>query len=1342
MAGQKGIIDQIADINAIKAQVTEVNGELDKISFKILEIVKGGAENLEKMKKAANFSDLQKAAQNFKEDINKMTQAEKERAKVIDDNRVLLAKATDILERYSADTYETQKALAKVKSELISVNEKIRENEKEYKSGVKTEWQYIDASTELIKKQQELKAAQSEYSLHLKEAVKYEKANEDTDKGRAVILGRLKDLYRNLTDEEKESINQTKGLIDVIQKLDNGLKESDAAIGNHQRKVGNYEVAGNSMRSELTKMTNELAQMRLEGESGGEEYENLARKAAEYKQSVNLANSELKNLASGTGNLKAVGQAVQGVMASYAAFKGVTAALGIENKNLEKSMNTLMGLMTAMNSLTQMSNVFRKDSALMVALQRVQSWALTKAKEQEAAAIARKMIVTQAETSAMAGNTVAGTANTAATAANTVAATTGTVANTGLAASFHAVKAAILSIPGFGWILAVMTALIALVSYFSKETSGASKKQEELNKKMEESKIINKEQADEISKSYGQSIGKIEALRAALDSENISRNNKLKIVRELSRIIPGYNAKLSEEGRIIWENKGAIDAYLASLEKQLKFKAAESRLQELANKQMQLEITNKDAILAFKAFEKPLPGETEQSKKARLETLKIYRDQYNVYKMQTQEIKNQSKEIENFIKRNDLFTELDFNDSKGSSGGENKTIERIKTELKAYGDLNELTEKINAEKNKAVVDQDKNSYNERINLREAFVNKQKELVGKEMTESFNGNVDLLARPLVDAAELVKKGWEDAGEGIATVFSSQFGIEDKDGNIVEILVTPILPDGTILSPEELDGYIHGQLEGAESILAADTKGIVISVDVDPDGEAGERLHQLQEQYHNLNDEAGQNKIIESDEEFFSLRLNALDKYIKARQSAVEASRKADIDELRNKYKGQFKTEEEFQKIAANSIKLINTTADNEKTKITEDGENLRLKITGDYIKEKVKALKEGMENEANAIKDKEQKEYVELSEAYASGKLTKEQYEREKNAVEQKYRDLSFQNEIDHLKKMAGLIEDPGERDAVLKQINDKEIKYNEDKNNAIVKSNEDTAKKKEKIEEDLAKRIKELQKKLLSESVSLLKDALSAQFEAQIESLENQKTLVDERKDHEIAALEAMGLSSEEYEARKAMAERRADEQKKQIEERQKKIKIQQAKFEKAVAAMEIGVSTAAAVMKNIKQLGYIPAIPINILTIALGAVQLATVLAKPIPQYARGTKDHPGGPAFLGDAGKSEAIILPGGTVMKSPSHKTLLDLPEHTAVLPDFNDIVKFSEGERSYKINRILKYERRGNNFNDKNIIKAIRDSQTLLNINLDRNGMWRYGSGKAEKIRILESRLRLN
>lgn len=125
-----------------------------------------------------------------------------------------------------------------------------------------------------------------------------------------------------------------------------------------------------------------------------------------------------------------------------------------------------------------------------------------------------------------------------------------------------------------------------------------------------------------------------------------------------------------------------------------------------------------------------------------------------------------------------------------------------------------------------------------------------EVIGKKMKEAFpDASADLLARPLVDAAELVRKGWEDAGEGIATVFSSTFEYTDEQGRTRNILVTPILPDGSVLSPEELDEYV-GTIIQSSDMRSADTNKLILGFDVPED--AGQRLHEMQEAYYDLAD----------------------------------------------------------------------------------------------------------------------------------------------------------------------------------------------------------------------------------------------------------------------------------------------------------------------------------------------------------------------------------------------------------------------------------------------------------------------------------------------------------
>ena len=74
----------------------------------------------------------------------------------------------------------------------------------------------------------------------------------------------------------------------------------------------------------------------------------------------------------------------------------------------------------------------------------------------------------------------------------------------------------------------------------------------------------------------------------------------------------------------------------------------------------------------------------------------------------------------------------------------------------------------------------------------------------------------------------------------------------------------------------------------------------------------------------------------------------------------------------------------------------------------------------------------------------------------------------------------------------------------------------------------------------------------------------------------------------------------------------------------------------------------------------------------AMGAIQVATILATPIKAYAKGTpkEGHQGGLAVVGDGGKRE-IIMFGEKVWVTPDTPTLVDLPKGAVVYPDANDM-----------------------------------------------------------------------
>ena len=229
-----------------------------------------------------------------------------------------------------------------------------------------------------------------------------------------------------------------------------------------------------------------------------------------------------------------------------------------------------------------------------------------------------------------------------------------------------------------------------------------------------------------------------------------------------------------------------------------------------------------------------------------------------------------------------------------------------------------------------------------------------------MLEKYNGNVDLFNRPIIDAYALTQAGWsgnpEKEGEAVATVYSSQYGIKDSEGNVREILVTPILPDGSVLTEKELKDYVYNTLQGAEDILAADDKGLVISVDVSADGKAGEELHLLQEAYYMAKPEVdgkAWNDFLNA-EAAYQDRL--IQEQLKKQHEAEEELQKhqAELKKIKDEYFGNNAVEDkqEFDKAMA----------------LLEEQYKAELEMVGDNAKEKLR-IEEAYEKAKLALKKK-------------------------------------------------------------------------------------------------------------------------------------------------------------------------------------------------------------------------------------------------------------------------------------------------------------------------------------------------------------------------------------
>lgn len=129
------------------------------------------------------------------------------------------------------------------------------------------------------------------------------------------------------------------------------------------------------------------------------------------------------------------------------------------------------------------------------------------------------------------------------------------------------------------------TALLALLVAAGVAIYQLAKKTEQASAAMK----AHQEVVKKVNEEYSSQEAKIKTLVAAINDENLSNYTRKQRLAELKELIPEYNAELNEEGRLINNNKEAIDQYLVSLEKQIKLKAYQEELEELYKKKRNLE---------------------------------------------------------------------------------------------------------------------------------------------------------------------------------------------------------------------------------------------------------------------------------------------------------------------------------------------------------------------------------------------------------------------------------------------------------------------------------------------------------------------------------------------------------------------------------------------------------------------------------------------------------------------------------------------------------------------------------------------------------------------------------
>lgn len=352
-----------------------------------------------------------------------------------------------------------------------------------------------------------------------------------------------------------------------------------------------------------------------------------------------------------------------------------------------------------------------------------------------------------------------------------------------------------------------------------------------------------------------------------------------------------------------------------------------------------------------------------------------------------------------------------------------------------------------------------------------------------------------------------------------------------------------------------------------------------------------------------------------------------------------------------------------------------------------GEDVFL-IDEKYAKKKQDLYEKQASEQISLIAENAAHEQKIRDEEYAIEMLVLKKRLALKLITKQKYAELEYKLKLYYSRKTAEATIDALEMElAVDKNISEKDrIKIAEELQKARTNLAKQEAEFKIDTIEKVAKadekaqneRLKNLKKWLqtASQAVGAIGDLVSTLYDGQIEKIEEEQDANDEKYEKDTERVQNLVdngvISEEEGEARKRAAKAMTEAKNAELEKKKQDIAHKQAVWNKATSVAQAGIATALAIASAL------PNILLAAVVGAMGAIQIATILATPIPSYAEGTKDsagHRGGAALVGDAGRREVVMYK-GQAWVTPNTPTLVDLPMGAQVFPDVDkmDVTDF--------------------------------------------------------------------
>ncbi|WP_430897625.1 MULTISPECIES: hypothetical protein [unclassified Paraflavitalea] len=423
-------------------------------------------------------------------------------------------------------------------------------------------------------------------------------------------------------------------------------------------------------------------------------------------------------------------------------------------------------------------------------------------------------------------------------------------------------------------------------------------------------------------------------------------------------------------------------------------------------------------------------------------------------------------------------------------------------------------------------------------------------------------------------------------------------------------------------------------------------------------------------------------------------------LKRKKDLAERDRRANLELLRLELESQIKVQED---IASNEKKSLNERLDARsrisslKEQIIQAEKNAELQVEGKTEAEKLVVLKqfitkrldierenskaiadlirESGEAQKAAELEAKQKRLDALSQsatdeaaiietglndrlskqaqALQSGLITYEQYQKNISRIQIDSQKEQLNAELDYYEKVLQSDDfTESERINARKELS----RIRKELNEIDLQNEKDIADQRIKNEEDVRNAIVALQ----SQAINTIESLITASFDRRKNQIQDEINAVDIKKQKDIENANATILNEQEKAAAISVINARAQAQKEALERRQRQIDIQRAKFERAASIARVVQETAIQIVKAF------PNFALQAIIATMGALQIASIVAQPIPKFKHGLFEDYEGPGIVNDGTTLEAIWREKKKKYEFPTERNLL---------------TKFEKGDRVY-------------------------------------------------------------